>query len=114
MQRGIEAPDLVDEASMVEPDDADGQERRQVRGVGRPSICQRNDEAARRIDFGRGRDLQIQDEQRDGDRHYAVAERLHAPCGGESHLLLGWRDLLVGCRRLAHVAAHSRRSGFRG
>jgi hypothetical protein len=84
----------------------DGQERRQVGGVGRPSICQGSDEAARLIDFGRGRDLQIKDEQRDGDRHHPVAERFDAPCGGESHLLLGWRDRLVGYRRLAHVRTH--------
>ena len=73
-----EAVDAVDERPVVEPDDADREECRQVRQVRRPMLPQRREKAVRFGNLALGRDLEVEHEQGDRDRHDAVAEGLDA------------------------------------
>ena len=77
MEARVEPPDAVHHRPMVEPDDADRQERGDVRHVRRPTRQEGRDQTAIR-DVLEWRKLQIQDQQRDRDCHDAVAERLDA------------------------------------
>ena len=93
MEARVEPPDAVHHRPVVEPDDADRQERGDVRHVRRPTRQEGRDQTAIR-DVLEWRKLQIQDQQRDRDCHDAVAERLDASGRRETGL-----DLLSAPRR---------------
>src|SRR3954452_16848280 len=75
LEASVKPRDDVDKRVVVQPDHADRQVRGEVGDVRRPIPTEHLQELSRR-DLVDRRDVQIQDEERDRDRHDAVAERL--------------------------------------
>ena len=87
---------------MVQPDDPDRQERSEVGEVRRPAGGEGTEEVAVGNLDGVW-NLEVEDEQRDGDRHHAVAERLDPGGRGEARRRL--RSLVGVARGGSQTAA---------
>jgi hypothetical protein len=72
-QRPVHAAEPVEEGVVVDPDDADGAEADDVGGVVGPLRAQRAQQARAHV-----RHVQVEHQQRDGDREHAIAEGLRA------------------------------------
>ena len=73
-QGAVDGGDALEDVVVVDPDDADDDEAHDVRGVRGPLVREVTSEVAR-LRVG---DAHLDDEQRDGDREDAVAERFES------------------------------------